>query len=52
MTYAEAWAICRAARPELDWSDPLYEESAEHIRLADYDFQVGIIADVTEYDAK
>lgn len=46
MTYAEAWDIyCNAP---LD--DPRYEAAAEHVRIADYDYQAGIISDVNEYD--
>ncbi len=51
MTYAQAWATyCGAKSPE-DFADPEFEAAAEHIRIADYDYQAGIISAVTDYDA-
>ncbi len=51
MTYADAWKIYSAGNPAIDFADPVFEAAAEHIRIADYDLQAGIISDVTEYDS-
>lgn len=50
MTYAEAWTIYCAAKCPADYATPEYEAAAEHVRIADYDYQVGIINAVTDYD--
>lgn len=49
MTYAKAWKTFCSARPE-DFDTPEFEAAAEHIRIADYDLQAGIINAVTDYD--
>lgn len=54
MTYARAWQLTsestyNQARRE-GWGEE-WLSADEHIRLADYDLQTGVISDLSEYDA-
>jgi hypothetical protein len=55
MTYQDAWNIIShtsydQAETE-NWLDE-WELANEHVRIADYDYSVGIIPSVNAYDAK
>ena len=53
MTYARAYELSNPKYYELAKAEGWIEEwdqASDHVRIADYDYQIGIIDSVTAYD--